>query len=188
MLTLEQIAQNLNVSTDSPVAQEIYKTNILKEKGFKDVSNTKGKFYLTPEDAKELEAIGPIDDSLFIPGVDYDANQKKYKAVLSRKLTLEDAFALVQPINPNMRELTKEELNEVASFKAENGCEKVFVDTTYAKIKIFPIFNPAQEEFIKEIFFKGTWSRFDRAILVTLNLKYDTVEELFEAYSNEIDN
>jgi hypothetical protein len=86
-----------------------------------------------------------------------------------------------------MRNLTEQELLEVENFKNIKNCINVFVDTTYSKIKLFPIFNEAQKDFIKEIFEGDKYSRFDNLINNTLETKAEKLEDLFKIYENEID-
>ncbi|MCR9065505.1 MAG: hypothetical protein NXI00_16155 [Cytophagales bacterium] len=87
-----------------------------------------------------------------------------------------------------MKNLTQTQLDRVDSFKTEKGCEKVFIDDTYSEIRLFPVYNEASEKFLTEIFEKGSYSRFDRLILETLDSKSESVEELISIYDNAIDS
>lgn len=85
------------------------------------------------------------------------------------------------------KKLTQAELSLIEYYKEEKGCSHVFVDSTYSSIKLFPIYNNAQLEFVKEIFEKGNYSRFDSLIMSVLELKHETLEECIESYLVELD-
>lgn len=76
---------------------------------------------------------------------------------------------------------------KVSEIKAQKGCAKVFVDTTYSQPRFFPVYNEGQDEFLKAIFERREWSRFDNLILGTLETKESSYDELINIYNNKID-
>jgi hypothetical protein len=85
--------------------------------------------------------------------------------------------------------MNTQEINQrVAEIKTEKGCVKVFVDKTYSQPKFFPVYNDGQVEFLKAIFERNEWSRFDELISSTLETKKSSYDELLKIYDNAIDS